>query len=216
MTFTTLHRFSAVAFIISGLLLGFSYVSHPHHMTADVIASTSWFYIHLAFLGSVIAGLLGTTGFYLRTAPATGILGFCGFLASFIGLVLIGGLDYYEVFIAPYLATAFPQVIQTHGAGDAMGPVAIVFPLSGSVTVLGYMGLAASNLRAAAYPRSAMVALLASSLVFGAGLSPVAGILTAQIGAFVFGVSLIWSGIAYWRGIPAAKTARRSTTVPAH
>ena len=51
-------------------------------------------------------------------------------------MVLISGLDYYETFIAPHLAIEFSAVIEKYGPGDTMGPVAIVFPLSGVLTVM--------------------------------------------------------------------------------
>ena len=38
MTRETLIRAGAAGMIISGLALGYSYVSHPHHMTPEMIA----------------------------------------------------------------------------------------------------------------------------------------------------------------------------------
>lgn len=194
-----LHRLSALTFMVSGLLLGFSYIAHPHQMTPEAIASSFWIAIHVLFLASIIGGLLGTTGFYLSTSDRTGSLGLLGFLAAFVGLVMIAGLDYYEIFIAPYLATAFTVVIAQHGAGDAMGPVAIVFPASGGLTVLGYVLLAVANLRVGGYPRSAMLALLAASVIFGVGLSPLGDLMTARIAATAFGLALVATGFVYWR-----------------
>ncbi len=206
MTFTNLHRLAAGAFMASGLLLGYSYISHPHHMTPEVIASTGWIIIHCLFLLSLIAGMLGTTGIYLWSARSTGLTGFIGFIAAFIGLVMISGLDYYEVFIAPFLAVEFPAVIDQHGAGDAMGPVAIAFPVSGTLTVLGYMLLAVANLRASTFSRPAMLMLFVTAVAFGVGLSPFGDILIARITALLFGLCLIWSGFDYWRAIATAET----------
>lgn len=203
MTPRAIHRLAAIGMMVSGLLLGFSYVAHPHKMPADVIASTSWFFVHGAFLVSLVVGLLGTVGLYARAYTRTGLLGFAGFLLLFCGMMLIAGLDYYEVFIAPHLAVEFPAVIERYGAGDAMGPVAIVFPVSGSLTVLGYALLAVANLRAGSFPRWPMVALAVTAIVFGVGLSPLGGIMVAQAGAAAFGIALVWVGWAYLRH-PAA------------
>ncbi len=57
---------------------------------------------------------------------------------------MIFGLDYYEFLIAPYLANHIPEVIPEHGAGDAIGWVALAFPTSGALTVTGYALLAAA------------------------------------------------------------------------
>ncbi|MDH3703878.1 MAG: hypothetical protein OEU46_21495, partial [Alphaproteobacteria bacterium] len=115
MTELRIHQLAAVAMMVSGLLLGLSYISHPHQMPPAVIAGKSWFFIHAGFLASLIIGLLGTTGFYARTMARTGYLGFTGYLLIFIGMILIAGLDYYETLIAPHLAIEFPMVIEKYG-----------------------------------------------------------------------------------------------------
>ena len=200
MTHKGLHLLAAAAMMTSGLLLGLAYVSHPEHVSTGVIASSGWFAIHALFMVSLILGLLGTTGFYARFATATGVPGLVGYLLLFVGMMLIAGLDYYEMFIAPYLAIEFPTVIEAYGAGDAMGPVAAAVPVSGALTVLGFALLGVATLRGSSeIGRGALIALIVSALIFGVGLSPLGGISVAQTGAGVFGLSLIWVGWCYWR-----------------
>ena len=112
-------------------------------------------------------------------------------------MMMIFGLDYYEVFIAPFLAVHYPCVIIDHGAGDAMGAVAVAFPLAGLLTVSGYALLAWAWLRAAVMPRP--VALMLTALAFGVGLSPVGGLMTARFTAAGFGAALIATGLTFWR-----------------
>ena len=208
MKLENLHRAASIGFMAAGLLLGFSYISHPHHMTATTIASANWIVIHTMFLLSLLAGMLGTIGFYLWSARSTGLLGIIGFLAAFVGLMLISGLDYYEVFIAPFLAIEFPEVINKHGAGDKMGPVALAFPISGLLTVMGYMLLAFAKLRASVFSAASLVALLVSAATFGFGLSPLGGLLAARITALLFGICLVWSGWEYWRAATKLTVSR--------
>jgi hypothetical protein len=188
-------RAGGILMIISGLALGYAYIFHPHIMPTDVIASPNWFLIHLLFAVSLVLGLMGTTALYAVSATRTGLLGLSGFVLLFIGMMLIFGLDYYEVFIAPFLAVNYPGVINDYGAGDTMGPVAIVFPLAGSLTVIGYALLGAGWKRTRVIPGYIGNMLIVTSIAFGVGLSPAGGIMLARITAALFGASLVVVGI---------------------
>lgn len=182
--------------VISGLALGYSYISHPSQMPPEVIASSNWILIHSLFAVSLVLGLLGTTALYAVTALRTGLLGLIGYCLLFVGMMMIFGLDYYEVFIAPFLATDYPAVIIDHGAGDAMGPVAAAFPISGLLTVVGYALLGAAWRRAGTIPGYLGVVLILTSLAFGVGLSPLGGLMVARITATLFGIALVAVGIS--------------------
>ncbi len=199
MNVSSITRAGAAAMIISGLALGYSYVSHPHHMTPETIASTFWVVVHALFALSLVLGLLGTTALYAPTAERAGIWGIVGFVSLFIGMMLIFGLDYYEVLIAPYLAVHYPAVIVDHGAGDAMGPVAVFFPLAGVLTVLGYAMLAYGWMRGDVLSKPVAFAMIVAALAFGFGLSPLGGLMAARITAAAFGAALIAVGISAWR-----------------
>lgn len=206
MTRETLIRAGAAGMIVAGAALGYSYVSHPHHMTPETIASPGWIAIHALFALSLMLGLLGTTALYAAKALRSGALGLAGYVTLFVGMMMIFGLDYYEVLIAPYLALHYPAVIADHGAGDAMGAVAVAFPLAGLLTVLGYAALGAAWLRAGIMPRVPAVALIVTALAFGAGLSPLGGLAAARITAAAFGLALIAIGAVAWRAA-ARRTA---------
>jgi hypothetical protein len=182
--------------VISGLALGYSYISHPEQMPPEVMASTGWFWIHVLFAVSLVLGLLGTTALYAVSAQRTGLLGLIGYLLLFVGMMMIFGLDYYEVFIAPFLAENYPQVIVDWGAGDTMGMVAVAFPLSGSLTVVGYALLGWAWKRARAVPGVIAIALIVTALAFGVGLSPLGGIQLARITAALLGATLVAVGIS--------------------
>ena len=181
--------------IASGLILGFSYISHPHAMPPEVIASPGWFVIHLLFALSLVFGLLATTVLYACTALRLGKVAMTGFVMLFVGMMMIFGLNYYEVFIAPFLAENYPKVIVDYGAGDTMGLVALVFPLSGSLTVVGYALLGFAWYRGGSLPRWIGLGLVATALAFGVGLSPVGGIEIARVGAALFGLALTATGV---------------------
>lgn len=196
MTKLNFIRAGGLLMIISGLALGYSYISHPHHMPPEVIASANWILIHSLFAVSLVLGLLGTVTLYALTALRTGVLGLVGFIMLFIGMMLIFGLDYYEVFIAPFLAIHYPDVINDFGAGDTMGMVAFAFPISGLLTVVGYALLGAAWKRSRIIPGYLAYILILSSLAFGLGLSPVGDLTVARITAALFGAALVAIGIS--------------------
>lgn len=191
-------RAGAAGMVVSGLVLAYSYIAHPHHMTPETIGSPFWVIIHALFALSLIAGLMGTTAIYAPTAERAGAAGLAGFVSLFVGMMLIFGLNYYEMLIAPYLATHYPQVIVDHGAGDAMGMVAIFFPLAGLMTVAGYALLAWAWLRTGVLPQTVALALIVASIAFGVGLSPLGGLMTARLTAAAFGASLVAVGVTVW------------------
>ena len=198
-------RLGAGGLIISGAALGYSYVSHPHLMTPAVIAGPGWVIIHALFALSLVLGLMATVAVYASTALHSGWTGLVGCATLFVGMMMIFGLDYYGVFVAPYLARHYPSVIVDHGAGDAMGAVALAFPVAGFLTVSGYALLGWAWLRAEVYPRSVMLALILTSIAFGIGLSPIGGLMTARITAAGFGAALISVGFAAWRNSDAQR-----------
>lgn len=202
MTPETFTRAAAVAMIVSGLALAYSYISHPHQMTPQTVAAPYWIVVHALFALSLALGLLGTTALYGSTALRSGFVGAVGFVILFFGMLLIFGLNYYEVLIAPHLAVHYPQVIMDHGAGDAMGPVAVFFPLAGVMTVTGYALLGYAWMRAGQVSRTLGLSLIISALAFGVGLSPLGGILAAQITAAGFGAALVSIGVIAWRAGP--------------
>ena len=194
-----IFRAGAACMVISGAALGYSYISHPHHMSPDVIASTGWIVIHVLFAVSLALGLMGTIAVYAAFSRQTGWLGLLGLIILAPGMLLIFGLDYYEFLIAPYLAQHYPQVIVDHGAGDTMGPVAVIFPLSGMLTVLGYILLGLAWFRAHSIPRGISIALVLTAACFGFGLSPLGELAAARISAAAFGVALMAVGVCVWR-----------------
>ena len=76
-----------------------------------------------------------------------------------------------------------------------MGMVAIAFPLSGSLTVVGYALLGWAWKRARVVPGAIAIALIVTALAFGVGLSPLGGIQVARITAALFGAALVAVGI---------------------
>jgi hypothetical protein len=168
-------------------------------MSPEVISSSFWVVIHALFALSLVLGLLGTTALYAPSAKQAGRWGLAGFVSLFIGMMMIFGLDYYEVLIAPYLAVHYPDVIIDHGAGDTMGPIAVFFPLAGTLTVLGYAMLSYGWMKGGVLSKPVAGAMIVAALAFGFGLSPLGNLMTARITAAAFGAGLIAIGVGSWQ-----------------
>ena len=200
-------RISGVIQIVAGALLAVAYLTHHHHMTPETISSSHWFWVHLAFVGSLLGGIFGAMGLYFGHVERLGIVGHTGFALAICGLFLIGGLAYFEVFMAPTIAREFPALIETYGAADTMGPVAILFPVSGTLTVAGYALLAGALRPVSDLSSRALMGLLVTAVIFGFGLSPLGGLHAAMVGGTLFGGALIWVGLGMAGGGDVAEGA---------
>lgn len=195
---TNLHAFyrvSGAIQIVAGALLVIAYLTHHHHMTPGTIGFAHWFWVHLAFIGSLLGGIFGAMGLYFGHVARLGAAGHAGFALAVTGLFLIGGLAYFEAFLAPTVAREFPALIEAHGAADKMGPLALLFPVSGTMTVVGYALLAGAPRPVSALSRRSLLALLVTAVIFGYGLSPLGGLPYTMFGGTLFGGALIWTGL---------------------
>jgi hypothetical protein len=113
-------------------------------------------------------------------------------------LILIFGLNYWEALINPVVAAEAPAFVETHGAGEGIGLVALVFPFSGALFVVGYILLCLDVARAETLPGGAAWLTIAGVVVFGAGLSGFLPMIVVQIGSVIFASGLVWLGLALW------------------
>lgn len=189
-----------IANVIGGISVAVAYVLHPPEAQPEVVAGGLWAFVHVLFMISLIGGVFALFAFlcsYMRNGGT--ILGVIGCCMAILSLIMIFGLDYAEVFIFPTLAIDFPEVVLTYGDGTMMPSIAFAFPASGILFLLGYLILS-NELRKlkCVSPRSA-ISLMAGTLVFGAGLSGFMPMIVVQIGAVLFGLGLVWTGLSLFR-----------------
>lgn len=193
-----------LANVVGGVCVAIAYGLHPPRALPEVVASGFWIVIHVLFMVSLLGGVFALFAFlaaYLRNGGT--MLGVVGCCMATLSLILIFGLDYAEVFIFPVLATTFPEVILEYGDGTTMPSIAFAFPASGILFLLGYL-IFSNELRKVncVSPRSAIV-LMTGTLVFGAGLSGFMPMIVVKIGAALFGLGLIWTGLSLYRNSTA-------------
>jgi hypothetical protein len=171
-----------LANVVGGVCVAIAYGLHPPRALPEVVASGFWIVIHVLFMVSLLGGVFALFAFlaaYLRNGGT--MLGVVGCCMATLSLILIFGLDYAEVFIFPVLA----------------------FPASGILFLLGYL-IFSNELRKVncVSPRSAIV-LMTGTVVFGAGLSGFMPMIVVKIGAALFGLGLIWTGLSLYRNSTA-------------
>ena len=103
-----------------------------------------------------------------------------------------------------------PGFVQTHGAGETTGMVAVVFPASGALFVAGYLMLCTDIIRAATLPAGAAWLTMAGVIVFGAGLSGFFPMIVVKVGAVMFASGLVWPGLSL-RGCRGQVTGLKKT-----
>ncbi|SMB84395.1 hypothetical protein [Deinococcus hopiensis] len=206
MTFTKegLIQNGGLAAAACGLLFILVQMLHPAEVLTAV-TTLRWAVVHGLTLLMAILGLLGVTSVYMHQAERTGWSGFLGFLLLFTWLILVAAFTFVETFILPLLVAqdphfvgAFLGIFGGQPGGMKLGPLAAVGPLSGVLYMLGAGLLGITTLRAALLPRRA------GALLVIAALSPLAVSFlphpVQRIAAVPMGVSLIWLGLALWRG----------------
>src|SRR5829696_2023538 len=154
---------AAVLIVLSQVMrLGLSWLLGSDWATTP--AYTVTYSIALLGMGAL---LLAVTAIYTRGPAALGTLGLIGYLAAFLGTLMVAGDWWFEAFAVPRIATAAPEVLDLPISGSV---------LVGAIATLGLytvgwtlFGLAA--LRARAFPRAAALLLLAGGLAGPLALS---------------------------------------------
>jgi len=195
-------RWAGLVNAAAGVCVGTAYVLHPHHPSPEVVSSSFWFWVHVLFAFSLLGGILGTIGIFAHHSQESRWSGLIGMVTVVTALTLIFGLNYWEAFINPVVAVEAPGFVETYGAGEAIGLVAVIFPISGALFVVGYLLLCADIARARTLPPASAWLTVAGVVVFGAGLSGFLPMFVVQVGSVIFACGLVWLGLAVWRSTP--------------
>ena len=101
MSSSNLIRLAGLAALISGVLAA---IGDLLRLVVDVedpgsATTASYAIVFLLYLISTALLLLGLVGFYTSQSQAAGILGLVGFLVALLGMVLLAGALWFELFI---------------------------------------------------------------------------------------------------------------------
>lgn len=177
-------------------------------LSPEVISSSFWFWVHILFAVSLLGGIFGTLGIFAHHSARTRWSGLVGMILIIAALTLIFGLNYWEALINPVVAVEAPTFVDTYGAGEGIGLVAVVFPVTGALFVIGYILLCLDITRAKTLPPGAAWLTIAGVIVFGVGLSGFLPMMVVQIGSVILALGLVWLGLALWASRKDISTTR--------
>jgi uncharacterized membrane protein len=197
-----LIRWSGLSALVSGVV---SVIGDLLRLFVDVesaesATTASYAFVFLMYLVGTALLLLGLVGLYVSQSEDAGILGLVGFLAAFLGTVLLAGTLWFELFITPALAV--------EDAGLAEGELGLAgFVLAFLLVVLGWLLFGAATLRARVYPRWAAV-LLIVGVVISFFPIPLSGV--------VFSAAVVWMGFVLFtrRGETTHRPSRVGSVNP--
>lgn len=193
-------RWSGLANVAAGFFVALFLILHPERHTTGVLGGT-YEILHLTGLVSVILALLGLVGFYALHVNEGGYLGFVGFLLAFTGTTLRGAVAFFDGFVIPLMTVHAPGQLDNLQA-VLPWPAILVFPLTSTCFILGFLLFSLMLLRAALLPRAGATILMLGALFLGLGPLSVP-LALPQAGSLLFGAGQIWLGIALWRRMAA-------------
>jgi hypothetical protein len=197
-----LLRWSGLALVAGGLLMAVATVLHPSRETPATIleAEVRLVAAHVLFTLSYLLVLLGLPGLYGANAVRMGRLGLVGFLAAFLGTMLIAVSGNFG-FLAPVLAAQSPATID---AINRYLPEVALNAVAFAGFVVGFVVFGVAMARTATFPRPSGVLIAvgvpAQVVGFAAAqvVSPVLWIL-AVLGSVALGAGLAWPGYRIWQ-----------------
>ncbi len=128
---------------------------------------------------ALILLLLALVGLYVRQAEVTGPLGLVGFCVAFVGTVLVAGFAWASLFVAPALATAAPELLDT-GPPPGLLPTFIPF-------AVGWLLFGIASLRGRVYPRWAAILLIVGAVISILPLTQIVlAVAVALLGLYLF------------------------------
>ncbi len=182
---TALLRRSGLLAIAAGAYMVLLPFVHP-----ESPQNAAWVAVHLLGFAALAVIQLALVGIFARQIQRAGRLGVAGFLVAFFGtaMMLLEGREHlFSHDFGEGTPTGLWQLVAT----------ALVFSI-------GYVLLGIAVARAGVLPRGAGILLAIGGPIVA--FSPPIGILAVLIvGHALFGLGLVWSGYALWRGIEKEK-----------
>ena len=187
----TLVVIGAVAAIMGGLLLvsgdllglvaglsgdGDTYTGTPIEKVMAVL-----------FLAGKVLILIGLVGLYLRQVQSAGRFGVVAFVLAMAGTGLMIASDWSEVFIAPILAEAVPDI-----GTNVPTLIMVGFILNFATETLGWLLFGIATFRARVLPRPAALLLI---------VGPFIPFLGPSWSYVFFNAAIVWLGIAVLRSL---------------
>jgi hypothetical protein len=197
----TLYRLSGLTILVGALLFAVGNLLHPLDHSLAARDSATWEIAHVTFMLGGIVMALGLPGAYLRQAARAGRLGLAGFVALFLGLIVIAPGAWFEAFVVNEVGPELTETIEDGAGGVFNGTL-------GLLLVAGPLLFGIATLRARVFPRPAAIASIATTpiLLLLGGVPGKAGGAAIIFGTVLLSAAYSWIGYALAAGDDA--TAR--------
>jgi hypothetical protein len=185
----TLVLTGAVAAIFGGLLLiSGDLLGLVAGQTGDTYTNTPIEKLMaILFLAGKVLVLIGLVGLYLRQVNSAGRFGVVAFVVALAGTGLMIASDWSEVFVAPILSEAVPDI-----STNVPTSIMVGFILNFATETLGWLLFGIATFRARVLPRPAALLLIAGPFIPFIGPS----------WSYVFwNAAIVWLGAAVLRSL---------------
>jgi hypothetical protein len=129
-----------------------------------VLPESFWIATHSLRMGLALVAifvlLLALTALYSRQAAGSGNLAVVGYLAAFLGTLLVAGDWWYEAFIGPVLREQAPELLATAPSGSILVGAVI----TAGTFAAGWFTVGLSTFRARTVPRGAAILMIAAGV----------------------------------------------------
>ncbi len=218
MSSSSLYRISGIVLIIAivvgtidSIISAFVFPNTGPGIPASAVTSTSWSVLVTTSFICYVLVLFGLVGLYVYQARKAGILGFLGFLLTFLGYLFSGIVaTFFGMTVLPFMATKSPATFS--GAYDMLA-----FPgLGGGLLLfIGTMLLGISVIRAKAYPRIAGILILVGGILVPAGILGLNLVvsLIGSLSSVLIAIGFVWIGYTLFKRPQAEAVAQPSLSV---
>jgi hypothetical protein len=213
-----LIRWSAIAWLLSGLMGIISIVLTPSDFAANAVLSGPWTPIHAVNTFSYMLFMFGLVGVYLAQAEKAGRLGLIGFALTFLGVLLLTVQVAVATWILPVIALQPNAPLTAFELLDPAGPLAafsLVFFIAYVPAGIGLILFSIATMRAGVLPRMAAVLLMIGTVLALGILVGAPGELIVKLGDFIFDVGKLWIAYALWSGTREAASKAVLRAIPA-
>ena len=202
MTSSKLIRWSGIVTILVGVLI-FLFGISPSILLPTTepllnwVLDNNWVTLNLfAFLLTILLPL-SFIGLYAKQIERIGILGFIGFILTFIGSMLYVGVQFDETFTWPVIAVQAPALLDLQGPMFTNPLFSMIFFLMALILIPGIIMFGIATIRAGILPRWGALILIIG-LPFACGGFVIQQILRT-IGSIFAAIGFSWLGFALWK-----------------
>lgn len=200
----TLIRIGGLCGVVSGLLIGISYLIHPTDVAPGQVGNTRWLVVHTGFYTALVIGIFLLQALfarYLRRARASA-WGVAGYALAVISLISFSGISFTKLFVLPLLARNDPGSVAEHNIAEMVSVSPLGSSAIGLTFLVGFLLFCGNLLQSKAVPAPGAIVTMAGVVVFTTAMAAGLPFLVLRLGAVIFGAGILAMGLGLLRPAP--------------